>query len=141
MGTHLPSSIMRVLFLERMFLLFRRLEDQPRASDTLDALATSVVSLTGHDVHQAILLSGKGLQRPGQVLTVQDEDYPVLLSYLLQGTLTRFLVGDGFGQKLLPFGRLGPQLLPMSHDFCLASPVLLAPPFYVVLDPVQDPLD
>jgi hypothetical protein len=74
-----------VLSLVRRFFLLRRLEHQPRASDALDALAASVVTLAGHDVHQAILLAGEGLQRPGQILTVQDEDDAVLPGQLFQG--------------------------------------------------------
>jgi len=74
-----------VLSLVRLFFLLRRLEHQPRASDALNAFAASVVTLAGHDVHQVILLASEGLQRLGQVLTVQDEDDVVLTGQLFQG--------------------------------------------------------
>jgi hypothetical protein len=35
----------------RLFFLLWRLEHQLRASDAVDALASSVVTLTGYDVH------------------------------------------------------------------------------------------
>src|SRR5919202_360297 len=72
-------------------------------------VAATVVPLTGDYLHQTILLASEGLQRPGRILAVQDEDDAVLLGYLLQRTSSGLLVGDGLGQELLP---LGPQLLP-----------------------------
>jgi hypothetical protein len=72
-----------VLSLVRRFFLLRRLEHQPRAPDALNALAASVVSFAGYDVHQAILLTGESLQCPSHVLTVQYEDDAVLPRHLL----------------------------------------------------------
>src|SRR5919112_2262894 len=90
------------------------LEHQSRTPWALDAPATIVVPLTGHHVHQAVLLAGEAFQRARQFLAVQDENHALLLGYLLQGSLGGFTLGQCLCQQPLALGGLGPRLRPAS---------------------------
>ena len=132
-----PGVVVQAL--AREWRLGSRLEHQPR---TFDARAFSVVYPARHHIHETITLSGEGLQGPGHLFGVSDEDHTMLLGDLLHGSLLPcFFAGDGLGQELLPLGRLGLQVLSLGCSFCLVSFILLTPLLYMIFDSVQEPLD